>query len=157
MIKITDQGCPTNAPITKLFVNTEKEVTRGFKFVHDFDELSKLEQKFVNHVLDIQDLTDFSRFRAYGQLGDNNEKLIVIVTEFTGDMDNDKLWQEINKVRIQTKAHYWVMDEHPENNQRQVEFSWRVDHLTNYKIDRLLEKLLKQTKKIWDQAGVGVC
>lgn len=141
--------------------------------------LTLVEHAFVKKVCRFQDATDFGRFRAYGELRNRTEN-IVVVTEFKEFIDDElDFWEQLAELVRKIKAHYWVMDETTHNDHsttdygtpkqkeyygpdhgrptRQVELSWAVQDLTIPQVKRLIERLKKQTQKLWRYAGVGVC
>jgi hypothetical protein len=125
---------------------------------------------------------DFGRFRSYAELRQDGSECIVVVTEFIGLVEDEPLWERIQRIRRDTEARLWVMDERnvrehsyrtdeqgekiPGSDrygldhgklERQVELSWRVEDKTSGEICQLLARLSEQTQEIWDEAGVGVC
>jgi hypothetical protein len=151
----------------------------------EIELLSPREVCFARKVKRITKLTDFGRFRAYGQLdyaGGVFSECIVVCTEFCTLVEDAAYWELVEQVVRDTQAHYWVMDERahldrscrvddaggiipgserigPDHGklERQIELSWRVENLSMAEIVTLLQSKADETQPIWESAGVGVC
>ena len=183
---IVDQDCPAPAPQAKFFVTALGELMRGDDLLAgESDDLSAAEARFVKQVYSYQDtdkVRNNSRWRVYGRISNNNTRQVVVVTELEGILGDESLWQKVNKVKRNTGAHLWVMDESlnrdhsyrtdPTTNEkipgsdkygpnygkieRQVELSWRIEKLSPGGLADLVTKLETATQELWKASGVGV-
>lgn len=178
---ITDQGCQTNAPTSQFFVSSEPEVWVNDVFYDDpIDALCADYQSFYKKLSKCAGLAGFNRLRVYGEIRQDGEHCMVLVTELKEFKDNAAFWHELEAVVSETEAHLWIMDDSTETERSrtyggdgiigewiegpnhgkafyQVELSWRIETLTYNQIEALLATITEATERVWRAAGVGVC
>lgn len=181
---IVDQNCQTNAPTAKLFVSSEPEIWCNDVLLAQPDDVRGLcaaYQSFIKKIERCQSLAGFSRFRVYGEIRQDDQHCMVLVTEFRRWKDDDEFWNQLGFIRDSTEAHTWIMEDAKEtqhypaytneedqslpdsfgpNHDReylQVELSWRIEAMNYKEIQSLIERLKVATDQVWEESGVGVC
>ncbi len=75
--------------------------------------LKAFEYSFLKKVVSFQKEVNDSRFRVYGEICQDGEEIIVVVTEFAAFCDDEEFWTKLNELSKSSNAHVWVMREEP--------------------------------------------
>lgn len=151
-----DKTPQVDVKTAELFVTFQGEVAVNGEWKSN--NLSNEHNEFIRKINFLnKSIKNKSRFRVYGEIRDSIHKIFV-VTEFCELSKDNYFWEKITQRAKELNAHMWHMTTYETglNERKQIELSWRIEHLSIVQFKELLNNIRRKTQRLWQKAGVSV-